>query len=262
MKTLCSVFALSCAAFAFAQNVSDYKYIQFPDKFTDFNGNKYNVEKNLKTEIQKKNYILVDRNSLENAVDGCSVLTADLVNKSSLLRNKLDVVLKDCQNREVARYNGMSLEKDFELGYADALSKALVQLPVSQGTATAVLTRKEAPMQNHQVEMAKTSEREKPAPEPIREQPSAATPAGAPETYIVGGQKLNRIVISPSQFILANPNNAVPFGIFRNSGKQGVYHVALENGVHAIGYSEASAIVIEIPQADGSIDTVRLNRGN
>ena len=72
------------------------------------------------------------------------------------------------------------------------------------------------------------------------------------EIYTNGLLNLTKINISANQFILANPNNSVPYAIFNASAKKDVFRVQLENGVQTLGYWEDGKIVVEIPNSDGS----------
>lgn len=242
MKTLFSLIAVSAAVLGSAQNISTYKFVRFPEKFSDFNNNQYALRDILKSGLERKNFSLVETGAAP--VDECSILTADIKNSSSMFRNRLDVILKDCKNQPVATYRGMSLEKDFEVGYREAMTQALKQLPVSSSTAI-------APVQTQTIT------------EPVKAEPAARRDAvaktskrsgsGVAEVFSDGQMKLNKIVLSSSQFILANPDNSAPYGVFSLSGKPEVYHVKLQGG-WALGYRQGDDFVLEVPKADGTVE--------
>lgn len=248
MKSILSIMALTAAVLASAQNISSYQFVRFPEQFSDFNNNQYKLRDMLKTGLQRKNFTLVEAGTAP--AETCSVLTADIKNTSSMFRNRLDVIFKDCKDQPVATYRGMSLEKDFETGYREALLQAVSQLPASTSNSTAY------------VQAVATSEPAK-TQTTMPQTPSAASQGssakGAAEVFTNGSLRLNKIVLSSNQFIFANPDNSVPFAVFNQSGKPDVFHVKLQTG-WALGYYQGEDYVLEIPGADGSVERQVLKR--
>lgn len=245
MRSILGIMAFSVAALAGAQNISAYKFVRFPEQFSDFNKNQYSLRDMLKAGLQRKNFSLVEAGTAP--VDECSILTADIKNTSSMFRNRLEVIFKDCKNQPVATYKGMSLEKDFETGYRESLLQAINQLPASTATANV----RAVPQEPVKTEAVMPYE-----PAAV----STASPVtGIAEVFSSGTMRLNKIVLSASQFILANPDNSVPFAVFSQSGRPEVYHVKLQTG-WALGYTQGGDYVLEIPKADGTFDRQVLKR--
>ena len=112
-----------------AQELNSYKYVivpleynfsKEPDMFqlnslTKFLFDKYGFEVFMENEEYPED--------LKN--NGCNALFVDVENESSIFVTKLVVVLKDCQNKKVfVSEEGRSREKDFKVGYQEALRNA------------------------------------------------------------------------------------------------------------------------------------------
>lgn len=227
-------------ATAFSQNISDYVYIYVPKNFQDTKANKYGLTDLLKSKLKAKKYIIV-----ENAADlSCEMLRAEVSDTSSFIKNKVQISFKDCNDKIIANTEGKSNIKEFEPGMQEALQFAVNTIPASapKSVATTILKDKSQPISE------KTPETKGENSNLKNETPTE----NKAESFSNGTFTFNKITISQNQFILANPNNSVPFAIFKTSTKKDVYHVQLENGSHTLGYWENGKIVIEIPNSDGS----------
>lgn len=249
MKTTLTLTLLFAGVLAYSQNVSDYRYIRFPEKFSDFENNKFGVVSTLKSQLAKKNYVVVEAGA-QLPVDACQMLTADVKNTSNMLRNKVDLVFTDCQNGVVATYKATSLEKDFESGYRDAVTKATAQLAFSQpkNIETMAAAQPTTISNAEPIISANTSV-------------AATTPetSGTAEVYAGPSFNLQRVTMSANQFILVNPNNSQAYAVFNQSGKSGIYHVKLQDGAQGIGYFDNGKIIIE-HEAGGRINRQELPR--
>lgn len=240
MKKLLSFSLLMVFATAFSQNISDYAYIYVPKNFQDAKANKYGLKDVLKSKLKAKKYIIV-----ENAADlSCKMLKAEVSDTSNFMKNKVQISFKDCNDKVIANYEGKSGIKEFEPGMKEALQFALnnVAVSASKSSETTILKEKSEPISQRNAETNATK----------LELENEAIAESKAETFSNGTINFKKIIISPNQFILANPNNSVPFAIFKTSTKKDVYHVQLENGSHTLGYWENGKIVIEIPNSDGS----------
>lgn len=248
MKRILVSAAFGMAGMLDAQGVQSYSYVAPLQQLKDFNSNQYGLTKLLIGRLAQKNYTVLPADRAQWPAQAnqnpCSVLLADLDNSSSLLKNKVKVVFKDCNGKTLAAYEGASNEKEFETGYPDALNKALLSLPGSAPSASAVLDKAEI----------------KPAapaafkiPETPAQNNASSRPDGEADIYFFNGTALNRIVLSAGQFILVSPDSSTPFAVFTESGKSGAYHVKMANGTFGIGYYEGAKLVMEQPASDGSI---------
>lgn len=253
MKTLYAIAFLCAGSFALAQSVQDYPFVTVSSKSKDFSGNKYGMETLLGKQLSKKNYTVLGGDKMTwpaEAQNPCSVLTANLVNTSGLLRNKVAVDFRDCNDKSVGKFEGTSLEKEFETGYPDALNKAMALIPASSGKISAAMANTQ-PVVTQQREEPKREEPAKVLHTRTEAAPVASAAAKA-EVFSNGTLNLNRIVIAPNQFILANPNTSVPYAIFKETTRSDVFRVQLENGVQSLGYYENGGIVVELPNSDGT----------
>jgi len=127
-----------CSTIAFAQKVSDYKYVAVPEKFETFKED-YSLKDLFSKAMAGKKYIalpVIKDNWPSDAKNNyCNVVTADILKDKSLFKNKLIVQFKDCNNKMILETRGSSNIKDFEEGFHDALKQALIAVPVSNPVA-------------------------------------------------------------------------------------------------------------------------------
>jgi hypothetical protein len=239
---------LSIALFTFCltavygqQKVSDYKYVIIPEKFQTFKDS-FGLEGFLERALNGKKYVAVKGNRdqwpSEVRENVCNALNADIINDKSLLRNKVILQFKDCNDRVLQESKGMSMIKEFEEGFPDALKDALKRVPVSAPVAN-------LPLQTSN----KVSENNSFAPSSTAVAQSSNAPTAS--KYTNGKFTLQKIQIDNDQFILADANSSVPYATFKATAKKDVFRVKLQNGDSTIGYFENGNIIIEIPQANG-----------
>ncbi len=223
---------------AFAQKVSDYKYVTLPAKFETFKED-YGLGELLTKTLLSKNYIVIPADKLQwpsEAKDNpCNVLLADIVNDSGFLRNKVLVKFKDCNDKEIQSIKGASSIKEYKEGYQDALKQTYTLIspakPIEQiqtVTKTVVVSEEKPANVNNS-----TSEN------------------NSAQKYSNGKMDLQKIQMDGSQFILVSPNSSSPFATFKTTTKNDVFRVKLQNGESTLGYFENGNIVIEIPQSNG-----------
>ena len=228
-----------CSTVAFAQKVSDYKYIFIPEKFQTFKKSSFGLEESLAKALKGKKYEVlaesVDKWPSDAKNNSCNVLNAEVLNDKNLFTNKVILQFKDCNKKVVFESKGSSDIKEFEEGFADALKQALTKVGFSNPVAM-------LPAQNTAVnENAQTTVSEVST--------SSATPSA--NQYSNGKMELQKIQIDANQFILANSGSSVPFAVFKTTSKKDVFIVKLADGNTTIGYFEKGNIVLDIPQADG-----------
>jgi hypothetical protein len=234
----------------YAQKVSDYKYVSVPEKFTSFKGD-YGLEVFLQKSLKGKKYIIIseDKRDWPSEIkdNPCSVINADLLNDSGLLRNKVLLQFKDCNDKVVLSSKGSSNIKDFVEGYKDALQQSLMSIPASSPVDNVTAT-----IQPETVKEVKKVETVSNSPTSISTvTTSVSSGERKAERYSNGKVELQKIQIDQNQFILADSNSSVPFATFKATAKKDVFRVKLANGDSTIGYIEGKNIIIEIPQADG-----------
>lgn len=223
---------------SYAQKVSDYQYIAIAEKFESFKNENYGLDTFLAKSLKSKKYTVLPANRgqwpAEANENPCNVLNADVINDSGFLRNKVILEFKDCNNKVIASQKASSSIKEFKEGFTDALSRALVAVPVS-----------------NPVENKTTFQSEASAAEIIKEAPhknEAVAQNNGAEKYSNGKLNLQKIQLGSGQFILADGNSSVPFATFRETTKKDVFRVKLSSGASTIGYYENGNLIIEIPK--------------
>jgi hypothetical protein len=242
MKKISILTCIFAVTAVFGQKVSDYKYISIPQTFKDFEKESYGLDGVLIKTLKSKGYIAIqegkDQWPAEIDKSSCSFATGNINNKSSFLRNKVEVEFKDCNGKVLFSSKGDSSLKEYKEGYQDALNRSLVSLPVSNPIANLQVTKTESPKEQ-QVE----KKAEEASSAPVSENKSGK--------YTNGKVNLQKIQVDNNQFILADGGSSVPFAVFKNSSKKDVFRVKLSDGSYTIGYFENGNIVIDMPQTSG-----------
>ncbi|WP_079240394.1 hypothetical protein [Chryseobacterium indologenes] len=237
MKKLSILVMAVCSTIAFAQKVSDYKYVAVPEKFQTFSGD-YGLKNSFLKALTERKYIILpiikDNWPSEAKTNYCNVVTADVLNDKSIFKNKLILQFKDCNNNLILESKGSSNIKEFEEGLGEALKQALIKVPASNPVAL-------LPASNNSVQHT--------SPDPVVSVASTTTPEAS--NYSNGKLDLQKIQIDPNQFILAKSGSSVPFAVFKATSKNSVFLVKMADGNTTIGYFENGNIVIDVPQTDG-----------
>lgn len=247
MKKLALALCTLSFTAIFAQKVSDYQYISLPEKFEGFKDSNYGLDKALIKTLNAKKYVVLpaNRNDWPSAANQnpCNILLADVVNDSGMLRNKVLVRFKDCNNKVIATQKGASSIKEFEEGFQDALKQALTAVPASSPTKDLAIT----PQSDTGISVSSTLSPPK-APENSSEKDVRQEKAGSGGAQIFSNQgvKFQKIKLSNQQFILAD-QSSTPYATFTLTTKEDVFRVKLQSGKMTIGYMENENIVIEIP---------------
>jgi len=114
----------------FAQkSIHNYKYVIIPEKFEFFKSNdKYQTSSLTKFLFDKYGYttyfknVNLPKDFIEN---NCLALFLDLKDESGMVRTKISIELKDCNNVLVFKSKfGRSKEKDFKKSYQEAIRQA------------------------------------------------------------------------------------------------------------------------------------------
>ncbi|MCX8526113.1 hypothetical protein OF897_19545 [Chryseobacterium formosus] len=240
MKKFSIIISSFCAMLSYAQKVSDYKYIVVPSAFESFKKENYGLTAFLTNKLKSKQYTVISENRgqwpEEANANPCSVLNADVVNDSGFLRNKIVLELKDCNSKVIVSEKGSTSIKEFEEGFKDALSRALVNIPVSKPVENSTFTQ--------QVQVTTETVKSTPESSAPKSQLSKA------EKYSNGKLNLQRIQMDATQFILVDGNSSVPFATFKETTKKDVFRVKLGSGESTTGYFENGNLVIEIPKGN------------
>ncbi len=238
-------FILLCLLISFsisnAQQVSQYKYIIIPEKFSDFDENQYQLNRYLNLLLTKKNYESLSQDNQtwpdDAKLNPCSVLTADVLKVKSFLKNKLEIVFTDCNNKEIAKMEGESKIKDYDKGYQAAMRTALNELKMQNA--------KSVPQEG--VIISNPVKESTKIPENI---PNPADQNENSSGYKNGNILLTKSDLKDGSFLLIQENNAQVFAQFYPSSKQGIFHVKVMNpkgeNYFTIGYLGENSISIEM----------------
>lgn len=225
---------------SYAQKVSDYKYVVVPSSLESFKKNNYGLSVFLTKSLKSKQYVVISENRgqwpEEANVNPCGVLNANVVNDSGFLRNKIILELKDCNNKIISSEKGSSSIKEFEEGFKDALSKALVNISISKPVENSTFKQ--------EVQAVKETAQETPK---VSEQNSQTSKA---EKYSNGKLSFQKIQIDEAQFILVDGNSSIPFATFKETTKKDVFRVKLGSGESTTGYFENGNLIIEVPKGN------------
>lgn len=241
MKKISVLASFFLVTAVFGQKVSDYKYISIPQTFKDFEKESYDLDNSLAKALKSKGYVVIqegkDQWPSEIEKNSCNFAVGNVSNKSSFLRNKIELEFKDCNGKVVFSSKGNSNLKEYKEGYQDALKLSLVSLPASKPVENLSVTKAE----NSNTQPVKKND--EPSSSPVSESKSGK--------YTNGKLNLQKIQVDTNQFILADSGSSVPFAVFKTSSKKEVFRVKLADGSYTIGYFENGNIVIDIPQANG-----------
>lgn len=131
--TLIFITTLFIGTSLYAQSVNDYKYVVVSEKFdftqsndqyqvnslTKFLFNKYGFEAYMKGELMP----------FSINEQGCEALYADVLSDSGFISTKLQVVLKDCNDKVVFKTSfASSKDKDYKRAYHEALRGAFFDI--------------------------------------------------------------------------------------------------------------------------------------
>lgn len=257
MKKILQISTLLLITFFYGQQVSDYQYIYIPEKFNDQEVNKYGLNDLLQLKLKQKKFTIITESKekwpAELLQNPCQILTADLLNTSTMFKNKLKVEFKNCDNKTIGSMDGISSIKEFEPGMREALEVATKKIPMSAPVEQSMAFKKEET--TNQIETVKqdlpiVEEAKKPQVVPAPK--TEATGSQKAEIYSNGSLTVNRIFLANGEFILVNPNNSVPYATFKPSTKKDVYRVQLSDGSSTLGYLEDGKIIFELANSDGS----------
>ena len=241
-KSLAFIFSLFTVIVIFSQNISDYEYIYVPKKFKNFEVNEYKLNTLLKNALINKKYKIIQEElvnwPIELRQNPCKVLNAELLNASSMFKNKVNLQFTDCKEKVVLESKASSDYKEFDLGYQDALKTSLIKVPASSPKTFDV-------KETIQPEEPRIIDKQVAQPVATKETVTKT------ESYTNGKISLQKVQISKDQFILVSSSSSVPFATFKNTTKADVYRVVLENGTSTLGYLENGNLVIEILANDG-----------
>ncbi len=252
MKKIILSLAICGFAAAYGQAVSDYQYIYVSKDQKDFENNQYGVNNALIKVLKSKKYEVSQDPAIQ--ANACSFLTATINNTSSMLRNKVSIDFKDCKNNLVFQGKGQSMEKDFELGFADAIKNSLKELPTSNPKEITTTTVASTPILA--LKPAETVDQSK---EVVPSVPSTSS-IGDAKVFSNGKITVQKVDLSKDQFILVSGTSSTPYATFKSTAKADVYRVTLENGTSTLGYVENGNLVIEIPHNNDFIREVFLKR--
>lgn len=251
MKKISQIFLMFALTTFYGQQISNYKYITIQES-KEFKNNKYGVVDLFSSKLKQKNYTIVAEDKLLSAnVDRCDILTAELVDDSNMFKNRITINFKDCNNKTITITKGISSLKEYEPGFQDAIMQAVTTIAVSNPIERVqeLIVEKVSPV-TIQAETKKEEAVVK--TEKKMETSTVKTQSTNSQTYSNGKITTNRIFLANGQFILVNPNNSVPYAIFKPSTKANIYHVILADGTATLGYIENNEIVIDLANADGS----------
>ncbi len=236
-----------------AQNVSDYKYVIVPQKFSDFSKEDYQLNSGLKIALRKKNYEIVNEKSipLELQVNPCLATKANIENTSTGFLNRIKITFSDCNNHEINSYEGVSKIKDFAKGYQEALTYAMNQVN-NQNAKDLPLTKSD--------QIISSSNKEEKPKEIISK---SITPSVNSTVYKLNGKSYVAAFTTHTDFVLIDQEHSKVIAQFYPTSQQNVYHVTVvsDNGNYqTIGFLNGNNILIEYKTGDKSWSTTTYSK--
>ena len=243
-KLLLTVFVLA-SSLAFSQNESDFKYVIVPEKFSNFEQNEFRMNYHLIRLLEEKNYEILNANPEswpeEVKQNACLALKADVIKGKKFLKNKVDLVFTDCQEKEISRHEGISSEKSYVTGYPDALKNAVQTLRNS--------FPKKLDYQPKSVSYVTTT-----SPE-IKIQGNISEDSWKENgiEFSSGNQTVILTQLKDGSFILIQKDNSAIIGQLTPSSKEGIFHTTIQNSngnYHTIGFYDGTNLSIEFKDSN------------
>lgn len=253
MKNFITALILISFSALNAQQISDYKYIIVPQKFSDFKENQYYLNTYLKNLLERKDYQILSENSQEWPAEvqqnPCQAVRADLEKGKSLLSNKIELTFFDCQQKAIVSVEGISSIKEYDKGYQEAVKLAAKNIQNQNPSAVITQVQKtEIP-----VEIVK-------APEV---KPTETKVNSNGNTYSNGDITLTKSDLADGSFYLINEKNAQIYAQFFPSSKQGIYKVKVmdtKGNYETIGYFDGNNVEIEQTSADNKSSLIQFKK--
>lgn len=234
------LFAILFAGIACAQQVSDYKYIQVPERFSDFDTNQFGLNNYLTLLLERKNYEILPGDEMkwpQAAADNpCSVLRADVKKEKSIFRNIIKLTFTDCNNREIKSIEGISRIKDFHRGNQEALRLAAAEILNS--------APKEHPVQNNENQIETNF--------PVRTQNNTA-PISSGFEFRNEQMTIRAETKEHGEILLFNKENSEHIATLFTTSRKGVYRAEIQNNdttTEAIAFYDGVSIEIEMPDGE------------
>ncbi|WP_413533645.1 hypothetical protein [Empedobacter brevis] len=218
-----------------AQETSDFKYINIPENFSDFNKDQYQLNNRLRYLLTQKKYEVLpsDKSNWPQEVEQnpCLALNADIFKVKSFLNNKLEVKFTDCSNKTIEKFEGTSKIKEYDKGYQEALKLALNSLK-SQNAKVSTTTIQPKEQQTESTYM----------PEPKGVQVTATN------LLTDGKNTFQKIDLQNGGFMLMSENGNQVIAKFEPTLKNGIYRVIVTKGdskYFSVGYISGDTISYE-----------------
>lgn len=253
MKNFITALLLIAFSLLNAQQISDYKYIIVPQKFNDFEENQYKLNTYLKNLLKKKNYEILTENAAEWPSEvqqnSCLAATADVKKLKNLLKNKVEIVFTNCEQKQVGIVEGTSSLSQIDKGYQDALK-------IASGR---VFEQKARPVE--QIHKNKTIPVEIVKAPEINPAENQVSSNGS--TYSNGEITLTKSDLADGSFYLINDKTAQIYAQFFPSSKQGIYKVKVidpKGNYETIGYFDGTNVEIEQTSADNKSTLIQFKK--
>lgn len=256
MKNIITAFFVLTLSSLQAQNVSDFKYVIVPQKFTDFEKNDFKLNVRLRTYLKRKNYEVISEGSTEKPIElqnnSCLATKADIQKIKSTFKNKLKVVFTDCNNKTITEYEGISQIKDFEKGYQEALEFAMKQVHAQNASNQLSIQKKESMILDSDKKKNIDAKEIKKFEEPSTNPPQPTTEK---LIYQSNGNDFYQIFTKDNQFLLVDSKSNKIIATFFPSSIHQIYHVEVHTeptNYQTIGYLNGNNIIIEYKTSDKS----------
>lgn len=238
MKNLIAALLLCSFSTINAQEISDYKYINVPEKFSSFDQDEFQLNNRLRFLLTQKKYevLATDKSAWPQEVieNPCLALNADVKKVKSFLNNKLEVTFADCAQKNIETIDGTSKIKEFDKGYQEALKLAVNKLKIQNAKASIPMTKIEKPKAESNVVYI---------PEP------KAIEITKSNLLTDGTKNYQKVELQNGGFLIMSENGNQVVAKFESTLKNGIYRVAVTNGnssYPSVGYNNGNSVSYEI----------------
>ncbi|MFV0141667.1 MULTISPECIES: hypothetical protein [Empedobacter] len=240
MKNLIAAILLCSFSTINAQETSDYKYINIPEKFSSFDKDEYQLNNRLRYILTQKKYEVLpsDKSAWPQEVvqNPCLALNADILKVKSFLNNKLEISFTDCSNKSIQKFEGTSKIKEYDKGYQEAIKLALNPLKSQNAKASVPMVK---------LEKAQTETTAAYMPEP------KGTHVTATNLLTDGTTIYQKIELQNGGFMLMSENGNQVVAKFEPTLKNGIYRVIVTKGnlnYFSVGYISGNTISYEVSE--------------
>lgn len=265
MKNFVILLSFALTFNSFGQDLNNYSHVVIPEKFSFLKeADQYQLNSLTKFLFEKygfEAYLETEENYVTNNPERCEGLHADVLDDSGMFNTKLQVVLKDCRNKEIfVSREGVSRLKDFRNAYQEALRNAFESIEALNYTKNEVIVTATPDLEMVQSEVkAEKNETNvnRGKEENLKKMESSTGSATLPEMNFTRDGKLYFLIESNQGYNLFQQGMAEPFATLIRSSSESNYIYNSMTSKGMAHFDNEKNLIIETLEDDGnSLKTV------